>query len=525
MIDKNLVQELKNKIMDIFSHPADVLGKLEKERFQAYCERWEKRKHIGELFRESGQTFFPLLYSSELYDKLDKLRGLDEDGYYELLSKCGIPYLLKDYLTLRTFSEGGFDAVLQILENACSCRADEKNIMSVEICDLTAPVALQTLVWHLTDAGRNENAPLDSESAGRVAGTLRNREDGFFLVWHFVRFLLWEIRTDKRIDMYSELISILAEGYEHLTAQSFIADGRIRFLPAENAGQSGVDASESTTDSAASFEAGISADEVFRKYMTAGILGEINPKAKRPEADEDVLLNLRTVKWMIDEDTYRKELFQTFKNVFAYDAQTFFTNDFRTNLKYYDIAEIILSQDDIIDSWTQINTMMAAMKHRLASLYYMDKSLEMRSHIQFMWNVNLRLIDYVFGEDKEKARQLWQLFWNDGLDHCRRFSRFRGTETEEYLCRLICYYLVCFIRDGENSPVEEETDGVRIVGPERPFGHGSAQQKENDRMIDGWIADLMDVFHQIEEMPVAVLRSVMLLLNNGLRWNVVTGGN
>lgn len=140
-----------------------------------------------------------------------------------------------------------------------------------------------------------------------------------------------------------------------------------------------------------------------------------------------------------------------------------------------------------------------------------------------MWNVNLYLIDYAYGQDKDLARQLWQSFWNDGLEYDRRYVRFNEKETEEYICRLICCYFVYFIKDGGNGSVDEEREELRIAPP-RPFGKGTEKQREIDNLMDGWLDGLMVFFHQIKEMPVVILYSIIYLLENGLRWEAVIGG-
>lgn len=518
---ENRIDEIKTEIEKIWVYPYSLMGNNEKDTFKHYCKRWDNGPRVGRLFRDSNLVFFPLLYSKHAYEKLDELWDIDKIEFVNLLSECKYPYLLHDYLVMRTRRNGRWDVFFEILRQAPVCseshNGDTSDVMSEELCNVLAPTIINIIGWYLLDLDKNGDLAQNQDYIDKFVIILSQRDDGFFLAYHYVRYLLWKsnLANKEQIQRYSDFFSVFTEPFFYMAEKQFYKDESIRFIPDRSIIDSSIVDSEKAT----------------KTYVATGKISEVSEKGS-DSIDVDILLNFRTVRWFLRAEKYAKPIFVALNQMFAYDSLSFVTSDFKVRLEYYEIAELLMAQADPLGAWSHIQNNMLAMKQRLISRYHGDKSNELNYRIRFMWNVNFVMLSYLYEAEIDgkiqngTAKTFWGMIWKDGIDYIRRYSRFCGIEAEEYLCRLICYHLVCFIRNGENSPIEEEKS-ISVFGSMhvRPYHTGRDDEIEKDEQVDHWIAELMYVFEQIEEMPIVVLRAIVQLLANGLRWEVVIGGS
>lgn len=202
----------------------------------------------------------------------------------------------------------------------------------------------------------------------------------------------------------------------------------------------------------------------------------------------------------MQEDELKEQFWDAFKMVYSYEAQSFFTNDFNFHLKHFDICNLILSQKDVMKAWEEIDEMLQGSLHRLSVQYYGRQAMDLRSHIDFMWAVNLQILEYLYKEDVILALYMWNRFWSGGLAYARRFAAYQEDYVYQYLGRLISYYYVCFVK-GESGIEEKETE-----------------------INDVCMNKVMAKFKQIENMPILVLLSTRMLLNNGWAWQDIMNG-
>lgn len=510
------VSDIKTEIRHIWNEPDALVGNIEKNTFMNYCREWKDGKSIGTLFREANSVFFPLLYSNHLYDILDELLIIDKKEYVNMLSECFFPYILYDYFIHKKGSDNLLNLLLDILLEAPECVdlsiKPSFDVMQGEIKNVLAPTIMSIIGWDIIGFKGIDGDSSKIKYVESAVNSLSNRKDGFFLSYHYVRYLIWKSNYSNKesIQKYVDFISALTEPFKESAEKQFcLADG-IRYIELNN---------RKITEP----------EKAMDSYVTKGIISETKEKKNSDSIDVDLLLNYRTIRWFLSDKKYASVMLDTFMQMFAYDSLSFVTNDFNERLVYYEVTELFLNQDDPICAWKKVHKCMNAMKYRLSSRYHVDKTIEMISCIRFMWNVNIVLFINLYGENKDtSAKEFWNIIWNDGLDYIRRYSRYSGTEVEEYMSRLICFYFVCFIRNGVNTPVEEEGQNnereIRLK-PSRPYKKGTDEQIKRDELINQWVNELMFVFGQIEEMPIIVLRTAMLLLSNGLRWEVMLQGS
>lgn len=472
--EDNDLEMIREELCQAFKNPSDMTLGCEKDRFQRYCHRWHEQKKLFDIW--DNAAFFPLSYSKGFFPKMKKLCAEDREGFMEVLAALEVPYVLDDILTMHVRTNG-WDSVLEIFRSCGPCRTGD-SIFSEEVDGILAPAALGVLMQYVL---RNVDSTVEAAGyAKQISEVLQGRTDGFYLSYHYVKYLLWKDSWGNR---HYGLPEILSEGFAEEAEKHFVINGRIRVEGLES----------------------ISEDAVG-DFAATGILNNAG--------DADVLLNFRALMRFLPEEGLAEEFWRVFKTVYSCDAHNFITHGIDFRLKHLDICELILSQRDIPGAWKETGEMMKGALHRLSFQYYGDRSMDLRSHVEFMWMVSLRIMDNMDREDRQAALAVWNGFWKDGLSCARRFARFQTDSAYQYLCRLIYYYFVCFVKDGCS---EEEG---RQSGKQVSEGQESREQAGRSQT---WLDELMPLFREIENMPILVLLSVSMLLNNGLTWDDVMG--
>ena len=84
------------------------------------------------------------------------------------------------------------------------------DVMYEELRNILAPVVVSVIGWHLVEFDRNEGVVLDQGDTSldqdktslditeKFANILFQRSDGFFLAYHYVRYLLWKSNHSNR---------------------------------------------------------------------------------------------------------------------------------------------------------------------------------------------------------------------------------------------------------------------------------------------------------------------------------------
>lgn len=459
---RNNIEAIENELNRLFKNPEEFVYGFETDRFRGYCARWSEQKKIGEVWEEKEAPYFPISFSDAFYRQLKQVDAENFDLYMKALASVDAPYVLCDILTRQVGMESGWSTVLKVLKESVLCKKGD-DIFDDDIDSVLAPAALDVLVSHILYSKEPSSDVL--QRVEQIAEVLQNREDGFYLSYHLVKYLLWR---DLKKEYFYDFLEILSCGFEEGAKKYLIFDDKVK-----------VEGLKDLSENAA------------KDFMFTGILNTVK--------ETDVLLNFRTILRFIQEDASEEQLWNAFKRVYACDAQSFITNDFNFNLKHFDICNLILSQEDILDAWKEINEMVQGCLHRLSIQYYEGQAMDLRCHIYFMWEVNLQIVDCLCKEDRALAADMWNLFWNDGLAYARRFAKYQEDYVYQYLCRLICYY-VCFVND--KPEIEEKEIETNCVCMEK----------------------MMAIFKEIENMPILVLLSLKMLQMNGLsRWDMIAG--
>lgn len=514
MVEDN-IKRIVSEVKKMLEKPETFVPGSDRERFESYSDKWSKKKSISEVWRETDAVFFPLLFGDKVITKTRKLLLDNFDSFLDLMGEITTPYVLRDFLMLEMDGDKGWDIVLRILAEAPVTNSGD-DLFEDEIESIVALVALDVLVWHIfyrSDISReslietsNEaidevnkldksdesdhskrperliNSDLDKSSKSldrinQLAGVLKRKNDGFYLTYHYLKYLLWK---EPKADLFYELLNVLENAFHDEANKVLVKDNGII-----------VEGLDSISDSE------------FLILETTGMLKSC--------LNDDVLINFRTTIRLIGFDEQVKKAFNMFKYVYLCNAQSFFTYGMKSQLKHHDIAILLISQDDMLSSWKEIQAFMRAELHRLSNKYFDDQSSNLRDHIKFMWCVNLRILEYLYREDSKLANIMWNEFWKDGLEYSRRFFKFYDNDSYKYLSALICYYYICFIKEETLECSTGDTHASRKLG----VSNGASKV-----LIKG----LMPYFNDIDNMPVLVLMAAQLLMSNGINWKDLMQG-
>lgn len=499
VISDELALRIEEDIRRIWNKPEDLVGNFEKQRFKEYCDRWGNGGSIDVLWQEIDRIYFPIFCCSDISSKLDKIiDGGQFEAYVRILNDCKIPFFINEILYYKMMGDDDNHFLIKVLEMAPICvsnsfnsREDDKNrrVYSFEnyIDSYLAPVALNLLADNIFRGYRERKAEFDkidwgkenpektdylgelmtdvSESWNQIRDLVEKREDGLFLSYHYVGKLLSTYGNNEYIDKVADIISCNNK-YKQLINTGIWKQKYI-----------------------------IDTQEI--DFAFTGIL-------EKPKAD--VLLEYRTLLRFLPDDT-EEEAYSLWLDVFSYDAQSFHTSGITRDLKHYEIAEIIYLQDDVAKSWKGIRNNLTGAYHRIGGDYYQDGSLSIRSHIEFLWNVNICLLAYL-GENDEivEAKNLWGLMWMDALQYVRRYSHYMDSTPYQYVAALITSYFCMFVR------VHDEDD----------VGAGEVDVSDESRE-EGYLNQLLPLFKEIDDMPILVVQSLDMLCLNQLDIKIVLG--
>ena len=480
-----MIDDIKNQLI----HIEEYVPKAEKEIFLQYQEKWRRKKHISDLWRDAESFQFPLFFRNEFHAKVRKLSEDDIAAFIELLSVVDSPMVLHEILYSTLYNRANSYNILDVLRNAPFTKGISNNgtfdgkstnyLFNDVIDSIIAPVALEILMWkplqvdERDDKGGTDEAgeacEKDDDLLDKICDVLKSREDGFFLAYHYMKHLL---KNERKNSGYYDVLNAIADAFE--SKNIFIQNGSLAVE-------------------------GLTNDTTHKdKFLTTGELYDL--KLQEGDFEGDILTNYRTALWFVGIEGAEEILYETFKRIFPYQSRGFFTYDNKFYLKHYDIARVLLAQKNPIKAWNELMEMLSASVQRISFQYFGDQGMNIRYHHAFMWSVGQRMLDVYCKDaiDSNKslpsAKEMWRTLWNEGIQYMRRFSRYIDECERNYIASLICYYYCCLIRD---------TADIKSGVEECKF------------------EDLASLFYEIREFPIVCVTSMMMLDNNNLRLNTL----
>lgn len=433
-VNEKECEDLLQDIRAILQNPSELSAERERQEITAYCEAWKRDKRIEKIWRE-GHLFFALIYGDKLFSKLKTLMNGDREAFLDGLSEIEAPFILSECLD-HIWLAGDWDAAVWTLEHAPAVTRRPDDIRNLQIDSALAPVLLDVLTKHLAHTNGTTQEERTGISDGterqidRIIAALHDRPDGFYLAFHFVRFIL---EREPPGAAYDSLVDKLSETFSEKAREIFLSGG------------------------------GLVMDETDRAEKQLAALGQL-----RRAEDPDCLITFRTIMAFLAIEGHEKTLFRAFQAVLASEASSFYTNDFKWRSKHNEIAELLLKQDNIPQAWDTLSKLLLSARQRLSQSYFGGQSAALRDRFRFLRLVSLRIMDGLWRMRSDETKSLWERFWTSGLDDARRFSQYDDDFSLQYLSRLICYYCVCFVPKGnENAEamtrIFEEIESMPIL--------------------------------------------------------------
>lgn len=497
-----MIDDIKNQLF----HIEEYVPKFEKDNFLQYQEKWQTEKNISDLWRDAESFRFPLFWGDGFYESIRTFSGDHIEDFIDLLSVVDSPMVLHDILFGTLFNRDNLDNILEVLKkapltvesikNKDSFYGEDAYILFNNVIDsIIAPVALQILMWYPLQADENANKNRldwgeqadeeDEKLLEKICQVLKSREDGFFLAYHYMKHLL---RNERKNSGYYDVLNAISDAFE--AKDIFISkDGLII--------------------------EGIEDDQSYEnKFLTSGELYDL--KKQEGDFEGDILVNYRTILWFVGTEGMEKLLYTAFKRIFPYQSLGFFTHDNKFYLKHYDIARVLLAQEDPVQVWSELMDMLSASIQRISCQYFGEQAMNIRYHNAFMWSVGQRMLDNYcensIESDKSKsfAKDMWKVLWDKGIQYIRRFSRYIDEIERDYIASLICYYYLYFIR---NVAISVEGEGASEYCDSLEDEHNNA---ELEKSYD--LSTLMSYFYEIKEFPVICFTAMRMLENNKMDW-------
>lgn len=480
---------ISENIKEQLIHPENYLPRGEKEYFASYFEKWRMKKSISDLWRDAVSARFPLLFRDGFYDKMREVSENDTDLFINLLKFIDSPLVLHDVLFSTLYCRDNADNILDVLKSAPPMVEFENNDNKVDnlfndkIDSIIAPVALQILMWNPLQEDDRVNCSDSTEwddsgdKLGQICSILSNRKDGIFLAYHYLKHLL---RNEQKNSGYYDVLNAITEAFD--VDDIFIDDGRM-------------------------IVEGLNSDSSYvEQFKTTGLLHE--EKIREGDYEGDVLLNYRAVLWFIGTEGYEQILYQTFERIYSSQAFQFFTGDVKFYLRHYDIARVLLAQQDPVKAWSEVMEMSSVAMQKISMQYFGNQGMNIRYHHAFMWNVGHRMLDVYCEHATESegnlksAKEMWGVLWGEGIQYVRRFAKYINESERDYIGSLFCYYYMCFIRDAADNAEDSRKSDVKGEGVKQPYD----------------LSPLMAYFNKIKEFPIMCFAAMVMLDKNNLAW-------
>ena len=429
------------KISDSLRNICVFLPDREKNLYQEYKSRWLNNKNINHIWEDIHVLFFSIYFPESLRAKLAELSKDNFNDYLDILSCVDTPYILHNILFVSEIdAKRKWDNLIAILKKSPVCQY-EKNIFAVKLSSIIAPVVLNIIISILIN--NDDLLPKLEE----LIYTLKSREDGFYIVYHYLKYLISQEHKEKNFNI---IINKLCSSYHKEAALQFAPDCEEIII--------------------------INGIQRNNLFCETGILSP-------SPIDNDLLNDYRTVLNFllvnnINENILTRKLFNTYKLILSTDAKSFGTYDLTFHKKYSDIANLLIAQDNPLESWQEIINTLSGAKYRLMYADHSEQSLSLRDHIKFMCVVSLRMLDILCNGDdnnKENARKLWEIIWDESIDLLRKYACFDSKFLYDYISRLIYLYFII-------SPVD--------------------------------IAPLINFLHEVQSHPILILQAIHLLIIN-----------
>ena len=326
-----------------------IYGESERKRFENYQKALAEETDIIKVWRNYNRDFFPF----DLEGCISEAKKFLPKNVEEFAKYCDTlqaPAILQEIFAV-VRNEYGKDLILDSMAKAPICAAqDEKDELIWDKKSFVAP----TMTDFLFDVLVEENT---EAFAQKIAQTLSKREDGYFLAWNYVKYLLsGDMRKPDVIDMFIENIG-----------QEFSPSLKERYGE-----KNCLDVSE--------------------RFSQTGLLGNTGKESK--------YLNLLTQMQFYDREKL-DDYIPAFEDSILLEDEMFKAFSPRPLLCHYYISDIYLASENPVESWIKIWENMSPARHRVWFNRYDEFSIGIERNINFLLIVGIAMIEQLYQDDND----------------------------------------------------------------------------------------------------------------------------
>lgn len=357
----------------VFLNPENfIYGDVERNRFRAYQESLSRETDIDSVWRWYTNDYFP--FDIDAY--IDVMEKFLPD-HVELFAKhCNVlkaPVILCEIFAIKRKEK---DFIFEFLSKAPVCiKTNDKGEPFWDCQSYAAPLMLDSAYNTLLaeyPLSKELNEDVATEFSMNIGNALLKREDGYFLIWNYVKFLLSKNEKNQAVlSVFLDAIGdvcrpIVKDHYEHIGRGN---DWRKALRPSIN-----------LKDNA-------------KHFVQTGLLGK--------PVKESMYLNL-----LAQMQFYPKEKLDDyippFEDSLKIEDDKFPAFEPAPHLCHYYIADIYLSADNPVDKWLETWKSMQPALYRVCFNRYDDVSSFIERNLNFLLLIGVAIAERMYSDNGEK---------------------------------------------------------------------------------------------------------------------------
>lgn|GEM_PF-4242428 len=389
-----------------------IYGDGERKRFEAYQKGLFEEKNIIEVWRGYNNDFFPFDFDA-YSDVMEKFLPHNVEEFSNRCNMLRAPVILQEIFSCvrRNYGDG---ILFDFMEKAPICANQDGNgKWTWDVTSFAAPIMLDFLFSELLRDNPINKEPDEKQIENfveKIGKALLNRDDGYFLVWSHVKYML----------------------------SSNVKNQEVTFLYVETIGQVCSDIVKNFYGKKDWLKAlrprGFKLRENRERFSQTGLLGVTG----KPSMLLDILVQMQ----FYDEEKLG-DYIPCFEDSILLEDEMFRAFSPRPLLCHRYIADIYLASEDPVESWKRTWDKMSAARHRVWFNRYDEFSISIERNVNFLLIVGIAMMEQLFSSDCDgdfgRGEKICETLLGIVIDTINR----RGNKVSQ-LNTEILYYLVTY---------------------------------------------------------------------------------
>lgn len=350
-----------------------VYGEEARRYFEVYKNGLLKETDISKVWRWYGNEFFP--YDLNAYiDEADRFLPDNIEGLAQNCDRLRAPVILYDIFAC-CCDKYGSDFIGNFLKKAPICTKVNENEDPIwNGYSFAAPIMLDYAFQRFIlkyPVGQAINGQEIEQSAHDVGKVLLGREDGYFLVWNYIKYLL--LRNVKNKEVTWWFVKGMGDICTQLLEKYYNGKDWLKSLRPKRE----------------------QLDVNRKRFDATGLLGAHNK--------ESMYLNLLAqMQFYHKDDFYRYVCL--FEDCLKIDDNRFQAFEERPLLCHYYISNVYLATDDPVKAWSSTWEAMHTARYRLWFNRYDEFSNAIERNINYLLLVGIALMEQMYSENVEDLK-------------------------------------------------------------------------------------------------------------------------